>query len=124
MVFVFTFMTSVVVAQAIITIDSRNPVYGGGNNVVGTNHTTEAEVRTAAVSELASRYRAVHGVLKLPNGTQYKVIYPNGSSEMAVVVNRFSTLGSLPTPGTGSSSPSAGCDTLVICNQTGPGRYN
>lgn len=103
----------------ILTIDARGDNYRDLTNVRGTTYQTDAEIRTAAVSEIAARYRLQNGLNKLPSGTEFRVIYGDGSSERAVVVSPFSSLGAAPVPGTGVPGLGGPCD-LTACPRTNP----
>ena len=104
---------------AILTIDARGDNYRDLPNVRGTTYQTDAEIRTAAVSQVAARYRLQNGLNKLPSGTEFRVIYGDGSSEHAVVVSPLSTLGAAPVPGTGVPGLGGPCD-LTTCPKTHP----
>ena len=64
---------------------------------------SDVELRIAALSAAAGAYRHQFGLMalsKLPAGSQFKMIYEDGSSERAVVDSQTSSLGTVPVPGT------------------------
>lgn len=92
-------------AAGLITIDTRSDAgYRNLSNVSGTSIDTEEEVRIAGLTQIASQYRLRNGLSTLPSGAQFRVVWPNGSSEGGSVVNPFGSVGAVPVPGTQSSS--------------------
>lgn len=99
---------SFVAIAATITINTADTAYRNLSNVQGTNIYTDGEIRAAAGFQLAGAYRAVHGVSQLPQGSQFKVIWQDGSSEKYMVVSRYLSAGTTPIPNTQQGAPSAG----------------
>lgn len=99
----------VVAAAGLITIDTRNhPAYGGLSNVDGVNIGSSAEVRTAGLTQTAATYRLMNGMDKLPANSEFRIIWPDGSSERATVTSPFSTVGAVPVPGSKSGGGQGG----------------
>lgn len=104
------FVAMVAVAAG-LTIDTRSSVYSNLSNVDGTNWQSEHAIRVAGATQTSAKYRLTHGLSKLPSGSTFKIIWPDGSSEEVSVVSPFSSAGSQPVPGTGKGAFVGGpCD--------------
>ena len=82
-----------------IIINASDPAYRNLSNVADTNVGTDWEIRNAGLTQIAATYRGLNGLGTLDNNEEFKVIWKDGSSEKAKVVNKFSTLGAVPVPG-------------------------
>jgi hypothetical protein len=98
--FLSLLLISFAVVAATVTINTADTAYRNLNNVVGTNIHTEPEIRMAAGFTLSGAYRNIHGFGTLGDGSQFKVVWQDGSSETYVVNNRFMSDGTMPVPGT------------------------
>jgi hypothetical protein len=86
-----------------VVINASDPAYSNLSNVADTNVGTDWEIRNAGLTQIAATYRGINGLGTLDNNEEFKVIWKDGSSEKAKVVNKFSTLGTVPVPGSQES---------------------
>lgn len=107
------FISGVVLAAAII-IRASDENYGNLSNVLGTSIASEAEIRTAGLSPAAVRYRQISGQSSLPVGSEFTMVWEDGSSERASINSRVSSLGATPIPGS-QRGPVGGCGAHVVC---------
>lgn len=76
------------------------PSYNELSNVRGTTIDTDEETRTSGLTQAAAQYRLIHGPRSLPVGTAFRMKWPDGSGEAAVIVSPTSAVGALPIPQT------------------------
>lgn len=92
-----------------VSIDGRAAPYRNLSNVRGTSINTMTEIRIAGLSQAAANYRLLHGPSSLPAGSSFRMTWPNGSSEGAAVNSAFSSMGSVPIPGSQQPGPTPPC---------------
>lgn len=93
------FVTFLSIASSLVIIDARKAPYRDLTNVRDTSVLSEIEIRIAGLTQIAAKYRLLNGLGTLSTGSFFKVIWPDGSSEHAEVTNPFSSMGSIPVPG-------------------------
>jgi hypothetical protein len=94
---------SLVVSGAIaagVSIDGRSAPYSGRSNIAGTSIDSDWEIRNAGLSQAAAIYRQQHGPSSLPAGSNFRMTWPNGSSEGGSVTSPYLSDGAVPIPGT------------------------
>lgn len=101
------FVCFIAVAAGLITINAADAAYRNLPNVRGTNIHTDAEIRIAAGWELTGAYRLKNGLNRLPQGSQFKVIWQDKSSEIYMISSRYLSMGTVPVPNTQQSAPSS-----------------
>lgn len=92
-------------ARASITINAGGPGYNHLPSVQNVTIHSDASVRTAALSSLVGAYRTIHGLGSLPTGTVFKVVWGDGSSELAMTVALVGTITAEPIPDTQVEAP-------------------
>jgi len=95
-----------VAAAAVLVIDTRNPQLQQLPQVAGTGSDSALARRQAAGSQLAAalRQRDPQPLRNLPAGTQFEVIWPDGSRETLQVLDPASALG-VDVANTGAAAP-------------------
>lgn len=81
-------------------VDTHLTPYSSLPMVNGLNAYSEAELRSAAITQFAGAYRVANGILTLPVGSTFKVIYQDDSRECAQVVSTTGSFGAGPIAGT------------------------
>lgn len=115
--FLLLLMAAGIAVASGVSIDGRAAPYSGLSNVSGTNINTMTEIRIAGLTQAAAVYRQQHGLSSLPAGSTFRMTWPNGSSETGSVTSPYSSMGSVPVPGTQSDVPScypSDCDETEI----------
>jgi hypothetical protein len=96
------------------TIDASDPAYSDAPALQGVGINSASEVRTAADTQAAGRYRAAHGIFSLKRGQTFVIKYLDNTSETAVVMMPSSSLGSVPIPGSQISSDGTPTGTVTV----------
>lgn len=96
---VFLFASFMVFA-AMITINTSHDDYKNLSNIPGTSIHSDFELKVPAGYQLANRYRTLHGASQLPQGSNFRVIWQDGTAEQFFVADRTLSAGTVPVPGT------------------------
>jgi hypothetical protein len=107
------FLSGAALAAAII-IRASDENYGNLSNVRSTSIASEVEIRAAGLSQAAVRYRQISGQSSLPVGSEFTMVWNDGSSERGSINSRTSSLGATPIPGS-QRGPVGGCGAHVVC---------
>lgn len=99
--------TAYSVAAAGVVIDVLGQDYRKMSAVAATSAYSPLEKRVAGAAQVAAAYRASSGspFTALPTGSDFKIIWPDGSSEYVTVVSVSSSDGVRPIPGTQQPAP-------------------
>lgn len=97
-----------VVIAGTIAIDTSRYPYNQLPNVVGTSIRTEFDIKTQAGFEIYGAYKNSHGLIAVPTGTEFKVVWQDKSSEKFRLINPYAQVGVVPIPGTQQGPPTAG----------------